>query len=357
MPCPNARQARLSHRAQLHAAAQKRHSAARSANANARNPRPPHAPPNHPGPPLRPPLRSPLSRYPPRRLRASASATPCAAPASTNTKWRAPSPSSSTNSATAKKRKTPAASKSSSSTSSKNAAATSTPRNPSAPPQPPPRKSSWFTTSRAQFARNLSSSNSTPHRAQRHPATHRHASPAPPQASRRQAMPQRQAPRLQTNPSRNPTQRQTHSSRRHCLGLSYRWPPAGAFDFRFLRCSAGILPALLHLQFSSTGNRACANESPHHVRASQAPNATSFFSLSSFPTVGARHAVPERATSTRAPSTHRALQCSAVASEFLHRDEWPDRAKFFHRARHAVPLLTSNQRRQRLLASRTHAPG
>ena len=33
------------------------------------------------------------------------------------------------------------------------------PRNPSAPPQPPPRRSSWFTTSRAHFARNRRRSN------------------------------------------------------------------------------------------------------------------------------------------------------------------------------------------------------
>ena len=51
---------------------------------------------------------------------------------------------------------------------------------------------------------------------------------------------------------------------------------------------------------------------------------------------------PNSATSTRAPSSTARYKCFAVASEFLHGDEWPDRAKFFHRARHAVPLLTSN---------------
>ena len=95
--------------------------------------------------------RSTRAPSPPHLLRASASATPCAAPASTNTKSPALSPASSTNSATATK--TQEASKSSSSTSSKNAAATSTRHNPSAPPRPPPCTSPWFTTSRAQFAR------------------------------------------------------------------------------------------------------------------------------------------------------------------------------------------------------------
>ena len=62
------------------------------------------------------------------------------------------------------------------------------------------------------------------------------------------------------------------------LRLSYRRPPAGAFDFRFFRRSAGILPALLALPFSSTGIPACANATPQHHRARQARNATSFFS-------------------------------------------------------------------------------
>ena len=44
--------------------------------------------------------------------------------------------------------------------------------------------------------------------------------------------------------------------------------------------------------------------------------------------VGARHAVPERATRTRRPSTHRALQMFCLAFKSEHRDEWPDRAKF-----------------------------
>ena len=49
--------------------------------------------------------------------------------------------------------------------------------------------------------------------------------------------------------------------------------------------------------------------------------------------------MPERATCSFAPTTPPALQVVAIASEFLHRDEWPNPAKFFRRARHAVPLL------------------
>ena len=52
-----------------------------------------------------------------------------------------------------------------------------------------------------------------------------------------------------------------------------------------------------------------------------------------------RHAVPERATRTPAPSSPQRASTFCSLLRRSHRDEWHDRAKFVRRARHAVPLL------------------
>jgi hypothetical protein len=70
-------------------------------------------------------------------------------------------------------------------------------------------------------------------------------------------------------------------------------------------------------------------------------------------TVGARHAVPERARCTPAPSTP-SDATNVLPSNLLHRAERHDRAKVVRRARHAVPLQKKDQRTRSLVLQVWH---
>jgi hypothetical protein len=68
------------------------------------------------------------------------------------------------------------------------------------------------------------------------------------------------------------------------------------------------------------------------------PTLAFFFALS-VSSVGARHAVPERATATKTPAPSNAQRRYTMLLRISHRDELHDRPKVVRKARHAVPLL------------------
>ena len=172
-------------------------------------------------------------------------------------------------------------------------------------------------------------------------------------------------------------------------------------------CTAGLRAA--PLPSSSTGIPACANVMPQHYRARQArtrhrsvrrlyatSNQLSHHFLASRRTahsnlrhrqeclchhlstaarsqiLGAYHDIvlffasavsDSRGTACRARTRHmhaRAIHAPCrykrFASEFLHRDEWRDAAKFLCRARHAVPLLKSHLARRFFVAPASSRP-
>jgi hypothetical protein len=101
-------------------------------------------------------------------------------------------------------------------------------------------------------------------------------------------------------------------------------------------------------------NRTCNAVGRHAVRRNRTASAEAVAFV--FRTAGV-----SPAPLTLAPTRHHNSKTPAGGRRYInqatpHRDEWADSAKFFRRARRAVPLLTSTQRRQRFLASRTQAP-